>query len=104
MLPPPAPISKVWIEWIFSGSPLPRLNRSRCATSSSEASMGAPPGTSVSLAVVPPMSNDSTSGTPAIRPYSAAASTPAAGPDSMIRTGIAAADAAGTRPPLEVIR
>ena len=53
------------------------------------------------LVVVPPMSRVITLGKPAACATSAAATTPAAGPDSMIVTGARAAVIDGMRPPFD---
>ena len=58
---------------------------------------------SVALVLVPPMSNEMTLDTPSRRPTSAAAMTPAAGPDSTIEAGSRATVAAGAMPPLDCI-
>ena len=53
------------------------------------------------LAVVPPMSRVIRFGSPAASQVRAAASTPAAGPDSRAKTGRVAASASGVRPPAD---
>lgn len=60
---------------------------------------GRPPRTTHVLAVVPPMSNEIASANPA----PAAASTPAAGPDSIVATARLAARSAEITPPLDSI-
>ena len=53
------------------------------------------------LAVVPPMSKLIRSARPDCRAIARAPTTPAAGPDSTMLTGFAAASAAGVRPPFD---
>ena len=57
----------------------------------------------LALAVVPPMSNDSRSRWPVCRATSAAATTPAAGPDSTAMAGMATVSAASRMPPFDPI-
>ena len=101
MEPPPAPISISSMTGTRMGSPEPRLKRSARATSNSRASSGSPPSMTQALAVVPPMSNDSSRPSPASRAARAAASAPAAGPDSTRRTGTRLAVAGVAMPPEE---
>ncbi len=91
MEPPPAPISIMSMTGALIGSPLPRLKRWTRAASIPGATSGAPSWMRQALAVVPPMSNDSTSRSPVSRPTKALASPPPAGPDSSRRTGKAIA-------------
>ncbi|OGL13924.1 MAG: hypothetical protein A3F92_02770 [Candidatus Rokubacteria bacterium RIFCSPLOWO2_12_FULL_71_22] len=84
--PPPAPISTRSIAWMFIGSPLPGAFPTRWS-SNAVVVYGRPFSTSASFAVVPPMSNAIRSRWPVSSPYAAAISAPAAGPDSIIRTG-----------------
>ena len=60
-----------------------------------------PPRIMLALAVVPPMSNASRFSRPVWRATSAAATTPAAGPDSITTAGMATASAASRMPPFE---
>ena len=60
MLPPPAPISIMLIVGIPIGRPLPGLNRSVLAVSKSLVISGSPSSTRQILAVVPPMSKETT--------------------------------------------
>ena len=86
------------------GSPLPSMKRFCRAASKAYAVSGSPPSTSDSFAVVPPMSKASRLPRLSSRPKKAAASAPAAGPDSSICTGVRSASATCVRPPLESIR
>ena len=61
------------------------------------------PRTSAPFAVVPPMSNDSRSGNPSLRPWWADMRAPAAGPDSSARTGKRRAVSGMIEAPDEVI-
>ena len=96
--PPPAPISTRSMAWMFIGIPLPGWSRIRCS-SNSRIVWGMPPAISESFAVVPPMSKATRSAWPVSRPYTAAMSAPAAGPDSIIRTGKRAIVSAVAIPP-----
>ena len=62
---------------------------------------GSPSSTAPSLAVVPPMSKVMTCLWPSSPPTIAAISTPAAGPDSTMRTGNSRAKSGDTRPPFD---
>ena len=64
---------------------------------------GVPPWISPTFAVVPPMSNEMTSSLPITLPRFADAMTPAAGPDSTMKTGFRAAAPAPNTPPLDCI-
>ena len=68
------------------GSPLPGALFTRCS-SKAVVVAGRPASINASLAVVPPMSNAMRSRWPVSSPYAAAIRAPAAGPDSIIRTG-----------------
>src|SRR4029453_19399524 len=70
-----------------TGSPEPFLKRSARATSNSRPISGAPSSMTHALAVVPPMSNESSLRSPRSRAAWAAAKAPAAGPDSTRRIG-----------------
>ncbi len=76
--PPKLPLPPTWNSWVISGRP---------------------PRTTHALAVVPPMSNEIASANPADAASEAAASTPAAGPDSIVATARLAARSAETTPP-----
>jgi hypothetical protein len=67
----------------------------------SVARLTAPSSTSEALAVVPPMSNVISRSRPIRRASAWAPTTPAAGPDSMMCMGLAAAAASVIRPPLD---
>ena len=97
--PPPAPISIISMTGTRTGSPEPFLNRSARATSNSRATRGAPPSMTQAFAVVPPMSNDSRRESPRSRAAWAAASAPAAGPDSTRRIGSRRASGGNAIPP-----
>ena len=101
MLPPPAPISIICMVGISSGSPLPRLKRCMRATSDSAVTANSPCSVNTALAVVPPMSNASTSSWPVSRPHQAPASAPPAGPDSTKRIGTSAAVSTVAVPPVD---
>ena len=60
-----------------------------------------PRSTSDALAVVPPMSKLMTFSIPVWRAIARDPTTPAAGPDSTMLTGLTAASAAGVRPPFD---
>ena len=96
--PPPAPISTRSMAWMFIGIPLPAWRRMRCS-SNSRIVCGVPSTISESLAVVPPMSKATRSAWPVSFPYAAAISAPAAGPDSIMRTGNRAIVSAVAMPP-----
>lgn len=85
-----------------SGSPLPLRISSR-SSSKERVSAGRPPRITPAFAVVPPMSIESASSRPARRPWWAAISAPAAGPDSIVRTGSTTTSRAGVSPPLDCI-
>ena len=91
MLPPPAPTSAMSIAGTRSRKPLPRLRRLPCESappiSNSPVRLSSSPSITDALAVVPPMSMLIAFGRPIRRASSAAAMTPAAGPDSMTWTG-----------------
>ena len=97
--PPPAPISIISITGTRIGSPEPFLKRSARATSNSRPTSGAPSSITHALAVVPPMSNESSFGSPRSRAAWAAARAPAAGPDSTSRTGRRRARGGNAIPP-----
>jgi len=99
MEPPPAPISISSITGTRMGSPDPFLKRSARATSNSRATSGAPPSITQALAVVPPMSKESSRVSPRCRAACAAARAPAAGPDSTRRMGTRRASAGSAMPP-----
>ena len=62
---------------------------------------GRPASTSDTSVLVPPTSKVTRSGTPAAAPITAAPTTPAAGPDTQVRTGNRAAVSIGISPPFE---
>ena len=99
--PPPAPISISSMQGTRIGRPEPFLKRSARATSNSRARSGSPPSMTQALAVVPPMSNESRRGSPSSRAMRAAASAPAAGPDSTRRMGTRFAVSGVAMPPAE---
>ena len=103
MEPPPAPISIISMTGTRIGRPEPFLKRSARATSNSRATSGSPPSITHALAVVPPMSNDSRRPAPRSRATRAAASAPAAGPDSTSRIGTRLAVAGVAMPPEDSI-
>ena len=98
--PPPAPISTISITGMRSGRPLPLTKRAWRSTSKLRAVSGRKSSIRQILAVVPPMSNDSTRSSP----HSAAIRPPGSrrrpGPDSIRRIGsrIACATSSGRRP------
>ena len=100
MLPPPAPISTSSTAGTSRGSPL-HLRRFTPSTSKVEVTAGSPPSMTPTLAVVPPMSNVITCSTFSRAPVARQASTPAAGPDSMMLAGYSRASAGVVRPPLD---
>ena len=99
--PPPAPISIISMQRTRTGSPEPFLKRSARATSNSRARRGSPLSITQALAVVPPMSKESSLGSPSSRAMRAAARAPAAGPDSTRRMGTRLAVAGVATPPEE---
>ena len=101
--PPPAPISISSMTGTRIGRPEPFLKRSARATSNSRASSGSPPSMTQAFAVVPPMSKESSRPSPRRRAARAAASAPAAGPDSTRRIGTRLAVAGVAMPPEESI-
>ena len=104
MEPPPAPISMSSTAEMLSGNPLPGVKRRSRAASKLWATRGAPSRTTASFAVVPPMSKARRSRAPERPPNTAAASAPAAGPDSSSRTGTRFASSTCVSPPLESMR
>ncbi len=100
--PPPAPISTRSMAWMFIGMPLPAWSRIRWS-SNSRMVCGLPPAIRESFAVVPPMSKATRSAWPVSLPYAAAMRAPAAGPDSIIRTGKRAIVSAVAMPPPDCI-
>ena len=72
-------------------------------TSYSDVVLTSPASIRLAFAVVPPMSNEITFGSPSWRPASAAAITPAAGPDSTAIAGIRSPSATVNTPPEEPI-
>jgi hypothetical protein len=82
-----------------TGSPEPFLNRSARATSNSRPTSGAPSSMTHALAVVPPMSKESSLRSPRSRAACAAAKAPAAGPDSTRRIGRRRATGGKAMPP-----
>jgi hypothetical protein len=84
-----------------TGRPLPALNRCTRSTSNSRVREARPWLTTQSLAVVPPMSNARIRSRPESFAKNAAASTPAAGPDSTICTGTRLAVSMVAVPPLD---
>ena len=84
-----------------TGKPLPLMNRSDLATSSSAVSGSSPFRIRQALAVVPPMSKVSASSSPAISAYRLPMMAPATGPDSVMRTGKSQAVSTDPSPPFE---
>ncbi len=80
MEPPPAPISISSTTGTRMGSPEPFLNRSARATSNSRASSGSPRSMTQALAVVPPMSKDSTRSMPDLAGHARRRERPRRGP------------------------
>jgi hypothetical protein len=80
--PPPAPISTISTTGIFSGMPLPFMKRCARLTSKLRESSGSPSSIRQILAVVPPMSNETTRFSPSSRAMALARMAPPAGPDS----------------------
>ena len=103
MLPPPAPISIMLTAGTATGKPLERVNRRDRATSSSSVIGSAPSRMRHAFAVVPPMSNESTSGNPSVSAIRRPTMAPATGPDSISRSGKSAAVSVEPSPPLESI-
>jgi hypothetical protein len=101
--PPPAPISTISTTGIFTGMPLPFMKRCARSTSKLRESIGSKSSMRQILAVVPPMSKETTRGSARSRAIAAARMAPPAGPDSMSRTGKRAAVSSVTRLPPEVI-
>ena len=103
MLPPPAPTSAMSIVGMRSSSPAPRISRLPAdiepPTSYSRPREIAPSSISDALAVVPPMSNAITFGSPSCSATPRAATTPAAGPDSSAKTGRSFASSEVITPP-----
>ena len=87
MEPPPAPISISSMTGTRIGSPEPFLNRSARATSNSRASSGSPPSMTQALAVVPPMSKDSTRSMPTLAGHARRRERAGRGADSTSRIG-----------------
>ncbi len=85
--PPPAPISIISITGIRTGIPDPLIKRSARAISNWRDVCARPLSMRQSFAVVPPMSRDRTSSSPARRAICAARIAPPAGPDSTSRIG-----------------
>ena len=103
MEPPPAPISTISTTGIFTGSPLPFMKRWARSISKARDSRGSPSSIRQILAVVPPMSKDSTRSSPSSRAIAEAKTAPPAGPDSTRRMGWPAAVAMVTRLPPDVM-
>ena len=103
MEPPPAPISIISMTADLIGKPEPRVKRLTLAASIIGAISARPFSIRQALAVVPPMSNEITSGFPASDPNSAVANPPPAGPLSNNRIGKARAVSTETKPPAECI-
>ena len=89
---------------IPTGIPLPFFIRRARATSGDRFTRGLRDLMTHDFAVVPPMSNDTTSSAPTCWPISPATRAPAAGPDSISWIGKATAVSTVMVPPLEVIR
>ena len=104
MEPPPAPISIISITGMEMGIPLPLVKRCVRATSKVLAVRGVWSEMRQILAVVPPMSYESTASRLCRAAMSAAKMAPPAGPDSTSRTGNRAALSTLMRPPPEWIR
>ena len=104
MEPPPAPISIISSTGMRTGRPLPLMKRSARPTSNAREVRGSPSSMRQTFAVVPPMSNDSTSAQPRERATRAARTAPPPGPDSTSRMGNASAVSRVVMPPPEVIR
>ena len=102
--PPPAPISTISITGMRSGSPLPLRKRYWRATSKMRECCGSQSSIRQILAVVPPMSNDSTRSRPHSAATRAARMAPPAGPDSTSLIGNRRAVAGVVSPPPEVMR
>ena len=103
MEPPPAPISTMSMTGTRMGSPLPLRKRYSRATSKERLVCGTPPSIRQILAVVPPMSKDSTESRPQRRARSLAKMAPPAGPDSARRMGKRTAVSRVVMPPPESI-
>jgi hypothetical protein len=101
--PPPAPISIISITGMRTGIPEPFRNRSARAISKRRAVWGRASSIRQSLAVVPPMSKESTASSPRSRASFAARIAPPAGPDSTSRMGMRAAVSMVVMPPPAVI-
>ena len=101
--PPPAPISIISITGALIGRPEPLVKRCTRAASSRGEISARPPSIMQAFAVVPPMSKDSTSSSPAALPNSAVAMPPPAGPLSSRRIGKSRAVSKDTSPPAECI-
>ena len=99
MEPPPAPISIMSIEGTSKGIPLPSRKRYMRLTSKLPVTSGFLSSIRQALAVVPPMSNDISRSSPSSSANQLAASAPAAGPLSIMRTGLLPATAAPITPP-----
>ena len=102
--PPPAPISTISMTGMRTGSPLPFLKRDWRSISKVRPLSGSPSSIRQILAVVPPMSKESTRVSPRSSAMRPARMAPPAGPDSTSRTGMATAVARLARLPPEVIR
>ena len=102
--PPPAPISIISMTGMEMGMPEPLVNRWVRATSKVLAVRGVWSSIRQILAVVPPMSYETTRSRPCRAAMSAAKMAPPAGPDSMSRTGYRAAASTTMRPPPEWMR
>ena len=103
MLPPPALTSARSMTGTRIGCPVPWSQRRALPlppTSYSDVVLIRPRSIRLALAVVPPMSNESTWSRPSRRPTSAAAMTPAAGPDSTAIAGMRRPSATVKTPPL----
>ena len=106
MEPPPAETSARSITGTRIGWPVPCIQRLPLApppTSYSGVVSYWPLRIRLALAVVPPMSKESRLGRPVCRATIAAATTPAAGPDSTAIAGMATVSDASSTPPLEPI-
>ena len=104
MLSPPAPISSRSIIGTPTGSPLPLFIRRSRATSGVMLMRGRWDWITHDLAVVPPMSKDTTLPASTCWPIRPATRAPAAGPDSISWIGNAVAVSTVIVPPLDVIR
>ena len=96
MVPPPALTSVMSMTGMRSGWPSTWYSSVVCTS---------PPATMAHLAVVPPMSNEMSRSAPSACARLAQPMAPAAGPDSIVCTGLEAAAASEKAPPFDwVIR